>query len=609
MMTSPQEASRAQAAFPENPSDCNDPLIALELWAGKIAKDATGSDGLSTLTAACRDMAKRAPIGDAFRNTVIKQLLDGANRHLSDSCPPEAIEQVFFEAFPEQASADHAKENARLDVIAVVEDRQVDTEAELKRLASLPPIKYEQERETAATLLDVRVQVLDREVQKLRKKHQESAQGQPFEIPQPKPWPHSVDGAKLLTQLASEVTRYMVLPDHAPETVALWIVHTYCFDYFMHSPRLAIKSPEKRCGKTTLLDFLNSTVARPLSAANMTHATVFRIIAKAQPTLLIDEADTFLTGNDDLRGVLNAGHRKNGAVLRTVGDGYEPRRFSCWAPIAIALIGKLPGTLEDRSVSVTLRRKRPRERVEAFRSDRVDHLTALASKALRWSLDHEEALRAADPDLGELHNRVADNWRPLIAIADEAGGPWPEQGRKIANAAAAGGVEHEVSTQLLADIKALFDDHRSKSFDHDVAALRSREIIAHLVGIEGRQWAEWGRQAKPITENALARLLHPYGIAPTTLNLGGTERPRGYSWVQFRDAFETYLDEASNPEIQTATPLQIPPNAEKLRLDNCSGGEPIGNSPTAPNAGGNELSSTVAVDRNEAGRGERVIEL
>ena len=139
--------------------------------------------------------------------------------------------------------------------------------------------------------------------------------------------------------------------DHAADTVALWAVHTYLLDCFGISPRLAITSPEKGCGKTTALDVVSRLVLRPLPTANASAAAIFRVVELHRPTLLIDEADTFLPENEELRGILNSGHRQGGSVIRTVGEEFEPRSFSTYSACAIALIGRLPATLADRSVA------------------------------------------------------------------------------------------------------------------------------------------------------------------------------------------------------------------------------------------------------------------
>jgi Protein of unknown function (DUF3631) len=217
-----------------------------------------------------------------------------------------------------------------------------------------------------------------------------------------------------------------------------------------------------------------------------------------RPTLLIDEADTFLPENEELRGILNAGHRQGGFVIRTVGEEFEPRRFSTYAPCTVALIGKLPVTLADRSVSIELRRRRLDEPIEPFRFDRTEHLDQLSRKVARWTADNAERLRCADPDMPVgVFNRLADNWRPLLAIADAAAGEWPRRARRaIQPAARSDRDEQSVRELLLADIRAIFAER-------DVDRLPSAELVAALVAIEGRPWAEW-KTGKPISANGVA---------------------------------------------------------------------------------------------------------
>ena len=116
----------------------------------------------------------------------------------------------------------------------------------------------------------------------------------------------------------------------------------YALSIALVSPRLGITSPTPGCGKTTLLDWLAGVTPRSLEAVNVSPAAVYRVIEMARPTLLIDEADSFLRDNEELRGVLNSGHRRGGHVIRTVGEDFEPRAFSTFSPCAIALIGRLP---------------------------------------------------------------------------------------------------------------------------------------------------------------------------------------------------------------------------------------------------------------------------
>jgi putative DNA primase/helicase len=189
------------------------------------------------------------------------------------------------------------------------------------------------------------------------------------------PWPEPVDGAQLLDAVAAGARRFIVLPPHAAEIAALWLVHSYLLDATDHTPRLQICSPVKRCGKSTLLDYLYELAYQPQHAANITPAATFRLIDEFRPTLLIDEADTFLPEAEELCGVLNSGHHVRGSVPRAVpvGDDYQVRSLSTFAAIAIALIGQLEGklaTLGDRSITITLARRKRDEPVESFSAAR-----------------------------------------------------------------------------------------------------------------------------------------------------------------------------------------------------------------------------------------------
>jgi hypothetical protein len=407
-----------------------------------------------------------------------------------------------------------------------------DDKAEIRRLAGLSPLEYERERKAAAEKLGVRTSELDKAVRAEQAKDApREGQGRVFELQETAPWAEEVSGAELLADTVAMIQRYLVLPDGSAEILAVWAVHTHCYDCFAISPRLAITSAEKGCGKTTLLDVLACLVARPLPTSNATVAAIFRVVEVGKPTILMDEADTFLKDNDELRGILNTGHRRSGFVLRCVGDEHEPRMFSTWAPAAIAAIGKIPDTLEDRSVACRMRRRKPTERVQNFRSDRVEQFTVLARKMARWAVDNEQTLRAADPDVGELQNRVADNWRPLLAVADVAGGEWPERIRAIVAAAMAARAEQSVRVELLIDIKAAFETK-------DMDRMFSEDLVAYLVSLEGRPWVEW-KNGKPLTKASLARLLNPFEVCPDQVRIGATTR-KGYHLRQFKDAFDRY---------------------------------------------------------------------
>jgi hypothetical protein len=286
-------------------------------------------------------------------------------------------------------------------------DAPAETDAEaIARLAALQPLEYDRVREGEAERLGIRVVTLDSEVKRAREPSGHSdAQGRALRLDPPAPWPEPVDGATLLNALAAFLACHVFLPAGAADALACWTVHTYCFERFRHSPRVVFTSPAKRCGKTTALDALGLLVCKPLATANVTAAALFRTIEAAGPTLLIDEADTFLAENDDLRGVLNAGHKRGGQVIRCVGDDAEPRAFSVFGPAAIAAIGRLPGTIEDRAIIVRMHRAMRAERPAALDRKEEAEVARLAQRCARFAADHAERLAEAAPAVRHCRGR------------------------------------------------------------------------------------------------------------------------------------------------------------------------------------------------------------
>jgi putative DNA primase/helicase len=430
-----------------------------------------------------------------------------------------------------------------------LDDAAIDVE--IDRLSKLSVIAFERERLDTARKLGLRPVILDKLV---KAKQTESApdrgQGRAIELPEPELWDKPVDGAGLITEITAEIRRYMVMADGAAESVALWVLHTHALDAFGISPRLAITSPRPGCGKTTLLDILQHLTPRPLLTANISGPSIFRTVEVARPVLLADEADSWLTGknaDDSLRGILNSGHRRGGSVIRIVGDDLEPRQFSTWGACAIAMIGKLPTTLADRSVPVQLQRKRPDEVVEQFRFDRTEKLDVLARKVARWGKDTVARLCMMDPLMpARLSNRAADNWRPLLTIADAVGGDWPKRAREIA--AATVDADQSKRASLLADIRDVFEEKRSDK-------ISSVDLVDALVALEGHDWAEY-RQGRPITTNGLARLLARDNISPGTVWFGEGHSLKGYKLSQFDDAFARYLPDPPNQTVRPSPPAE-----------------------------------------------------
>lgn len=420
-------------------------------------------------------------------------------------------------------------------------------DAEIRRLAELPLGEYEKRRAAASQQLGYRASILDKAVNAMR--HQiepENGQGSPLSLPEPEPWPDPIDAAALLNDISLAILRHVVMPKAAADAIAAWVLHTYTLDAAPTAPRLRIKSPEKRCGKTTLLSTISYLVMRPLLASNISPAALFRVIEAARPTMLIDEADTFAANSDDLRCIVNSGHTRSAAyVVRTVGEDFTPRKFSTWSAMAIAAIGKLPATIEDRSISINLRRRRLEEKVERLHPERIVDLQRMARRAARWAADCMIQLTSADPQIpDELNDRAADNWRPLLAIADAAGGDWPARAGSAALELSSDNSDQDsVGTLLLHDIRAAFE---AKSVDR----ISGDELTAYLINLDDRPWPEFTR-GRPLTKATLARQLGRYKILSGTIRLPDGQTLRGYYLSSFTDAFARYLS------VQTVTPPQL----------------------------------------------------
>jgi hypothetical protein len=370
----------------------------------------------------------------------------------------------------------------------------------------------------------------------------------------PEPWSEPIsDAERLFDHVSESIARYVVLPRAAADAITLWIVHAHALEGFHITPRLNLSSPEKGCGKTTLLDVIATLLPRPLRTENCTSAVLFRLVDKHCPTLLLDEIDTYLAAHDELRGLLNAGHRRGAKAVRCEGDNNEVRAFNAFAPVVLAGIGSLPGTLHDRSLLIPLLRAKSGEIAHRFDSRNISIETELKTKLKRWSIDHVEELSSSDPVMPEsAHNRLADNWRPLFAIAQAVGGSWREKACRSfehLNSDAQADDAQGIGTTLLADIKDLFEETGSRK-------LFSAAITERLIEIEGRPWAEYGRAQKPISKNQLARLLSKFNIKSKSIRIG-TDTGKGYHLDDFAESFERFLpsQESSANRHNVTTPV------------------------------------------------------
>lgn len=355
-------------------------------------------------------------------------------------------------------------------------------------------------------------------------------------FPDVESWPLPVDGAALLASVYQIIAEHVIADPPTICAAALWIVHTYCMDVLTVSPLAHISSPEMRCGKTVLLTAMMRLVYRPLPVANISTAAIFRTVERWAPTLGIDEVDAFLRDNEEARGLINSGlYREQARVIRCEGDNHEPTVFRTWAPKILCGIGKLAGTIEDRSIPLRMRRKVAGEVAANIRRSDPKPWLDLQSQLTRWAEDHRHRIAAARPDpAGGLSDRAQDCWEPLLAIADEAGGEWPRRARKAA--LALHGTEEvtpSIGVELLRDVEAAFKDR-------GVSRLSSRELLEILAGDDDAPWATWNR-GKPMSARQLAGRLAEFEIAPKPLRIEGGAPVKGYELEDFKDTFCRYL--------------------------------------------------------------------
>ena len=370
--------------------------------------------------------------------------------------------------------------------------------------------------------------------------------GRELNLPRPTPYSKPVDGKELLDELRAIFKKYLVLPDNAENTLALWVLFTYSFEAFEHSPRLLIHSPEKRCGKTTLLMLLDFICCKSLRVSSLTASAMFRTIEAYAPTLLIDEADAFLKEKEELRGIINEGHIKGGGVIRNVevGRSHSVRFFNVFCPCAIAGIGKLADTIADRSIIITMRRKFAGEMVERLRGDKGSLFNELKQKCSRFADDNFLKLQEADPIISnKINDRSADNWRPLLAIAELASKDWLELATVEMNTTDSIGYaddDSSIKTLLLSDIKDIFKDY-------PLSFISSQELCLKLADICESPWNEW-RFNQPITPQQLSMILKDFGIKSHQKRMND-KNLKCYHKEHFKDAFSRYL-------IKPSTPLQ-----------------------------------------------------
>jgi Protein of unknown function (DUF3631) len=340
---------------------------------------------------------------------------------------------------------------------------------------------------------------------------------------------------------------YVDMKPHEHIAAALWVLHTYVFDRFTISPRLAFTSPVRGCGKTTALAVIEQLAFRPERMDNATPAVLYHLIDRLHGTLLVDEADNLgLSVNGILRAVLNSGHRKGGSIRRVIKGA--PKTFLTFAPMAIAAIGSLPLPLMQRAVIIHMEKTAGGniKRFDTGDSETMQRINIVYSFVTKWA--RIKPALDLDPDLPrDLKNRIADNWRPLISIADCFGPAWAKIAREMAVTFARSYHDEDTGVILLSDIRDIFNRTAADR-------MASADLITALLDIEESGWSEYqgvrdDQQPRRLSVGEMARLLRPFGIRPRSVWPMAKRRKtsssrKGYYRSEFERAWTQYCEPA-----------------------------------------------------------------
>ena len=357
-----------------------------------------------------------------------------------------------------------------------------------------------------------------------------------------------------LDDVLTYLKRFVAYPSaHAAVAHALWVVHTHLMDAWESTPRIAFLSPEPGSGKSRALEACELLVPRPVNAVNVSVAYLFRKVGDeaGRPTILYDEVDTVFTAkgeNEDIRGLLNAGHRKHSVVGRCVvyGKRIETEETPAYCAVALAGLGDMPDTILTRSVVIRMRRRAPTERIEPYRRRDVEaQADDLRGRIEAWAAQVFDSMVMARPAFPVgVEDRNADVWEALLAVADAAGGSWPEQARSAAAALVAQSRQSTPSLglRLLADLHTVFGNSDRLGTD---------AILKALHAMDEAPWPDL--RGKPLDARGLASRLKPYSVTSKNLRGDGVVL-KGYDRADLMDPWARYLPQSPQEAATPATP-------------------------------------------------------
>jgi Protein of unknown function (DUF3631) len=365
-------------------------------------------------------------------------------------------------------------------------------------------------------------------------------------------------GAALLDDVCGFLCRFVSYPsEHAAIAHTLWVAHTHLMSAWESTARLSFLSPEPGSGKTRALEASEPLVPRPVHATNVSPAYLYRKCGSddGPPTILFDEIDAVFgpkaKEHEDVRSFLNSGHRRGATFGRCVvyGKRVETEDVQSFAAVALAGLGWLPDSIMNRSIIIRMRRRAPDERVEPFRRRMHAPIGEELFRRLEgWAGAVADQAEVARPEMPVgIEDRTADAWEPLLAVADLAGGKWPDLARKAAIALVAAAVSdtpQSLNIRLLSDLRTVFAANGAAVQPMTPKGLPTKVILEALHALED---APWSHLKEPLNDHSLARRLHDYGIKSDKLRPHGQNQCKGYRLADLEDAWRRYLSSTVSP--------------------------------------------------------------
>jgi hypothetical protein len=480
---------------------------------------------------------------------------EARERHRAKQAEEREQQWLAKEADRERRHAEKQAEHARREAERAALRKSKERTKGLANISRLPVARHEQELKRLAARLGDDAAVLRQEFEEFI-----GVGGGEISTEKTEPWHDPVNTAELLQDCSNKICKHVVIQGHQVTAAVLWDAHAWLYDHDVptHSPILAVTSAEADSGKSTLVVVVGRMAPRFSLNIEITGPTLYRTVDATKPTLGLDEADDLFHRRSDLRHIVNAGWTRGAKIPRQVNAGgvWTTVHFDPFTPKAIALLGRnLPPPTRTRCIELRMLPKRREEQVEPFNQADDAEFAVLRRKFARWSADHATALKDAKPIMPSgLNNRAAANWKLLLAIAELAGGPWPERATEAAERLTRSGRRPSDGVRLLAAFRDMFAASRKE--------ITSENVVAELRKDPTSIWADYNRGG-PITQRQVALLLDAYDIHPVPLH--PTRRKdfarQGYKLEQFVDAFARYLP--VHPIIQSSPVKPIQKKAAK----------------------------------------------